>query len=248
MTNFRFGYNHIDKHLSFKSTDFIVLAQRPGMGFENLLLNASIRTYDSICYICTELKEEKIKFYHKKIKSNYKQIESFNFLVDERNNKSKNLKIVSLELPNTIELIEFIMKNKSDFNYFIIDNLSFIDKKINQLFNEDKNYQNILRHLKVLSILIKKNIILLADIDYNVERNKKYKTAKFGYYNSLACKEKYIDYLITLFRPQYYGMKTNIFEEEYEMGYTFLNVAKTKRNLSQYEFSLTYEESLFTFT
>lgn len=248
MGNFRFGYNYIDKHLSFKNTDFIVMAQRPGMGFEHLLLNTSIRTNDSICYICTELKNEKIKFYLEKIKDNYKQINSFHSFVNSRNNTSKNLKIISLELPTTIELIEFIVKHKKHFDYFIVDNLNFIDKDVNQLFNEDKNYQNILRQLKVLSELLKKNIILLTDIDYDIERNKKYKTTKFGYYNTLACKEKYVDYLITLFRPEYYGLKNNIFKEEYEMGYAFLNVAKTKKNLSQYEFSLTYEESLFTFT
>ena len=247
MDNFRFGFDHIDNNLQFTNTDFIVLGQVAGMGFELLLLNSFFRVDSSICYICTENKQYHLESNFKYLKKSFTDETSIYYLGGNEKLTLNHSKIYSLELPTIIELIEFIYQRETYFDYFIIDNLSYIGNNTNNLFNPDKNYQIILRHLKILNSSLKKNIVVLANFDQAILKNQNLNKGKYGYYHHYASKEKYIDYLITLYRPEYYGLKKNVYKKKYKKGYTLLNIGKTKQHLSKYEYSLIYNSNSFVF-
>jgi replicative DNA helicase len=139
-----------------------------------------------------------------------------------------------LELPKLTELVELIINIKDKYDFFIVDELTFINNKINAIFSEKKNYQTIARHLKILCTELNKNIIILTNIDRKIEELK----FSFSYY---GIREKYFNSILILYRPSYYKITENEYCEKYEDGHSEIHVAKHQNNYSIHtEFALMF--------
>ena len=228
MKKFKLGYPHIDKYISFKKSDFIVIGGAIGMGKTTLALNILKRNESKGCYISLSETKEKLE----------RKLE----IMDKANDLMKSLKklgiesfknnaanLFFLEFPSLLELVELIVSKKNEFDYFIVNGLTRIDNNINPLFSENKNYHNILRHLKALCIALNKNIILLSNLDSEkIEEEKRF---AYHYYGR---KEKYIDYLITIHREDYYRGVFDDLEDLKKDNKAVLTIVKSKRKITEY--------------
>lgn len=158
--NFKLGYLHIDKYLSFDNNDLIILTSLNQLRID-LTLNIVSRNNTKCCYISTQKKQHILK--EKVVK-----IEKANSIVDVFEDDlqfTSNTDFIYLEIPTIVELIEEIVKEKDNCDYFVIDGLIFINEYTNPLFSSNKNYQSVLRHLKAVAELIEKPIVLLSALD-----------------------------------------------------------------------------------
>jgi DnaB-like helicase C terminal domain len=242
MKPFKFGYHHIDKHVSFRKSDLIVIASYSGMGLTTFALNIMKRNANHKgCYISLFDTKEKIDFKLGKMDKAYGLISKLKDFGIETLNQNP-IESHHLEFPALIELIEYIVHRKDDFDYFIVDGMTDIDTGINPLASENKNYQYILRHLKAISVALDKNIVLLSNIYKPVEEEH-----RFSYRKNIN-KEKYIDFILTLYRPEYYGVVENELGEEYQKGETILFLAKSREPVTGLFFNLTFDWRNFLFT
>jgi replicative DNA helicase len=97
-------------------------------------------------------------------------------------------------------LAEHLVKiNRSDNpDFFVIDSLDYIGKEKPFFLNQNKKYQKQLRHLKVLAQAMNKLIYLLTSIDQSIEECEPF------FYHRKVHREKYADYILILYRWEYY--------------------------------------------
>src|SRR5690554_158696 len=217
---FKTGYESIDRNMPVSATDLICIASKPEMGCTMFALNVMQRSCESKgCFISLIDTKQQMKSKIDILSKN----ESF------YNNKDpyqfKEIDFKFLELPTTLELIEFIVSISHDYDYFVIDRLSYINLNLNTnpVFSKNKNYHEIVRHLKSACSLMKKNIILLSTISHEIKDDEE---VSFIYY---GLREKYFDHIITIARPEWYKVENSYyFGKNYEIGQTVVNVVKTQ--------------------
>src|SRR5690606_33321022 len=120
--------------------------------------------------------------------------------------------------------------------YFVIDDMGELNEDINPLFSKDKNYQFVLRSLKLLAKSLNKNIILISQLDRRIEVRANEDGYTFPFpFSYYARREKFIDHILIIHRPAYYNIKKNEFEEVFEFNDGLLYFAKTKffKNLGE---------------
>lgn len=243
MKNLKFGFSHIDDENILDKSDLLVIGGRPGMGKTSLVLNIIIRNKKAKgLYISLKETEYKILDKIKNIKSVQKTMYPLKELEVEQL-EMEEIQMICLENPKFIELVELIVSNKNEYDYFVLDELTEIDGKINPLFSKNKNYYKIIRHLKALANALDKNIILLSNLNKKIEKKGK-KKFNYLYYGN---QEKYIDYLMVIHRPDYYGIYKNKFNEEYSDGECTLYFAKSKRKAPSSEYIVTFNGNKLLF-
>jgi len=217
--------------MTFSATDLICIAGRPGMGCTTFALNIMLRNKDTKgCFISLVDTEQKVK---RKIDTITAR-QTDNNTIDLSKNQEIDFKF--LELATTLELIEFIVLISNDYDYFVIDSLSYINLKTDSIFSKNKNYQEVVRYLKSVCSLMKKNIILLSTTSHEIEEESKF---SFSYY---GIREKYFDHIITIAKPEYYRIKTDEFGRDYEKGETIVCIAKTRSEKDSFETSLRFSK------
>lgn len=228
MTSNSLDLTFIKNRLSLKNDELIILGGRPGMGktlFAISLLNNSLQKG---CFISLCDSDEEI-FY---------KLEKMNI-----NSSQSNFDSICMEQPSLLELMELIVLQKDKFDYFVIDDMSGLNEEIEPLFNHNKNYQFIFRHLKLLAKSIGKMIILLSQLDRIVEEKP-----HTNRYNIISWKEKYIDHILIIYRSDYYK---NIDKKNTIAGISnaLLYVAKTKleKNLIE-EVKLNFKYPIWSLT
>jgi len=198
----------IEKTLNLKNDELVVLGGRPSMGKTSFALNMLNNSSKRGCFIELWESPEEISSKEEKMKIKDSQ---------------KNYETICMERPSLIELIELIVDQKDKVDYFVIDDMSGLNEAINPLFSKDKNYQFVLRYLKLIAKGLKKNIFLFSQLSRIVENGNFF---NFIYY---AIREKYIDHILTILRPAYYVIEVDPNTGlEFERNAAFLFVAKTK--------------------
>lgn len=220
----------IEKKLNLKSDELIVLGGRPGMGKTLFALSLMNNSPKKGCFLALCESSEEIAY--KEEKMNIKS-------------SQKNYVSICIELPSLIELMELIVAQKDKFDYFVIDDMGELNEDINPLFSKDKNYQFVLRHLKLLAKTLNKNIILISQIDEIIEvRYKENGYFPFSYY---ASREKFIDHILIIYRPTYYKIEVNEIGEVFEDNDGLLYFAKTKLKNSVEEVKLKFNRPVWSF-
>lgn len=244
MNNFKFGNSNIDNIISFNSDDLIVIGGRPAMGKTSFALNLLLHNGTSRgCYFSLNDTQDKLE--QKIIKIDNPSLLSLHLKeLNIETYSEGNFEVIFLDQPKLIDIIEIIVNKKDDFDFFIIDELTYIDKDITPIFSTSKNYQNILKQLKSLAKVITKNIILLSNIDRIIEEVEENKFA-FSYY---AKKEKYVDNMIILHRPEYYFIEKDENDRYYKKGECKVIFAKTLKEIANDEISLIFNSSNFIFS
>lgn len=241
MTNvnqFKTGYECIDRNMTFSATDLICIAGRPAMGCTTFALNIMLRNKDAKgCFISLVDTEQKVKRKIDIITAS--QTETGNNTIDF--SKTQEIDFKFLELATTLELIEFIVLISNDYDYFVIDSLSYINLNTESIFSKNKNYQEVVRYLKSACSMMKKNIILLSSTSHEIEEESKF---SFSYY---GIREKYFDHIITIAKPEYYGIKNDEFGRNYEKGETIVCIAKTRSEKGGFETSLRFNKDSLEF-
>ena len=234
---FKTGCEIIDRDMPVSATDLICIASRPEMGCTMFALNIMQRSYESKgCFISLIDTKRQLKSKIDIITKN----ESF------YNNKDpyqfKGIDFKFLELPTILELIEFIVSISNDYDYFVIDRLSYINLDTNPIFSKNKNYQEVVRHLKSACALMKKNIILLSEISHEIEDGSEF---SFYYY---GIREKYFDHIITIARPDSFMVEDcYYFGKDYEIGQTVVTVVKTQSQDGGFQTSLSFNKNSLEF-
>jgi len=232
---FKTGFESIDRKIVFSPTDLICVAGRPAMGCTTFALNMMQKNNNSKgCLISLVDTSQQMQ---KKMK----MIIAGQTTDDRGLSKTKEIDLKFLELPSTLELIEFIVTFSSDYDYFIIDELSYINQKTNPIFSQNKDYQEVVRHLKSICLLMKKNIILLSSISSEIEDESKLSFSHYG------IREKYFDHIITIARPEYYGIENDESGRDYEKGETIVCIAKTQLDNVGFETSLIFDSKNLAF-
>jgi len=227
-SKFKFGYYPIDEQITFDNDDLIVIASHPEMRTEVFALNIMKRNNDTKgCFFSLITPQKKLEITLSKINKCYKLSAGLSFLGIEE--LKGNFDCHYLHLPTTLELLETIVNLKNDYDYFVIDSLTFIDTNLKPVFSKDKNYQSLLRHLKIVAKTINKPIILLSS--FSVEMDD---YPVILYYYGIG--EEYIDYIFTFYIPDYY----NLLEEDTEV---IIDIVKTKTAIKETEISLIYDYS-----
>lgn len=177
------GLNEIDEKVSFKSSELIcILSQREDWGrsfaMSMILNNKDLKG----CYVSLS-----------------KHCEFIENLLAVLQPESKDKEIIEdcirfVELPSEIQLLEKLSELSNEFDYFIIDSVSYIKPYNHKVFEKSSKTQRILRVLKVVTQLMEKNIILLGDFDI---RDGEIAQKGLSY---VVNREKYIDYIFTLKR------------------------------------------------
>ena len=233
---FKTGYYGIDKNIVFSQDDLICLAARPAMGCTTFALNIMQNNKElKGCFI--SLVDSKYQLQQKLNVINAKH----SLDKEIQTNRIIDIPIKILELPTTIELAEYLASIAEKYDYFVIDNLSYIDQDTNAIFSKNKNYQTIVRHLKAACFLMQKNIILLSSISREIEENSKFSFSYFG------IREKYFDHIITISRPEYYAIDEDEFGKQYKEGETIVCIAKTKTENVGSVTSLTFDRESLVF-
>lgn len=171
--------NHFN--LEIEPNSLVVIGGRPGMGITTLglswILNAQENQKGHFISLYTSLTE---------IENEFPTVKEF----------GKSF----LEQPTTLQLMELLVTiNESDNpDYFVIDSLDYIGKEKPKFLNENKKYRKQLRHLKVLAQAMNKPIYLLTTIDQSIEEYDPF------FYHRKVHREKYADYILILYRWEYY--------------------------------------------
>jgi replicative DNA helicase len=200
-------FTFIKNKLNLKNDELIILGGRPGMGKTLFAINLLNNSSQKGCFISLCDSDEEI-FY---------KLEKMNIISSQSNFDS-----ICMEQPTLLELMELVVLQKDKFDYFVIDDMSGLNEEIERLFNHNKNYQFVFRHLKLLAKSIGKTIILLSQLDTIVEEK-----THTNRYNIISWKEKYIDHILIIYRSDYYkdiDKKNNI----RGISNALLYVAKTK--------------------
>jgi replicative DNA helicase len=193
--------------LNLNNDELIVLGARPGMGKTLFALSILYNSAQRGCFISLNETADEISYKEDRMK-----IKS----------SEKNYESICVERPSLLELMELIESQKYNCDYFIIDDMSGLNEEINFLFNKTKNYQFVIRHLKLLAKCINKNIILISQLDRIVEEQ-----SHETHYNFKTWDEKYIDHILILYRKDYYNVEPLNFNNV-DGGQSLLYVAKTK--------------------
>lgn len=228
--NFKLGYLHIDKYLNFDSNDLILLTSLNQIKTD-LALNIISRNKAKCCYISTNKTSHQIQHILQKIKKANSMVD---VIEEVECNKSSNF--VYLEIPTIIEIVEEIVNQKDNCDYFIIDELTYIKDFHYRICSSKKEYQFVLQLLKEIIKLMNKPIVLLSQIDNVVRDNNN----SFNYYYYLS-REKYLDYALVL----HYPYLAELIDDKTKSS---LIIAKSKKNISKIEFDLCYNEYYCLFT
>lgn len=248
MNNLIFGFEDIDNDIKLDNTDLILIGGRPAMGKTSFVLNLMLRNENSKgLFISLCETEYKIRSRIKKINTVSKILPFLEvFGISQLKDDSNNLDIANFEFPRLLSIIELIADKKDQYDYFIIDDITQIEERINPLFNENKNYQYVFRLLKSVSKAIGKNIIILSNIDRIVEEeNNGIGKFNFGYYGH---REKILDYIVVLHRPEYYNIEENMYGEKYDEGETLVCFAKNKKRYPRPEYSILFNRDFLYFS
>jgi len=225
MLEYNLDLSFIEQNTNLDSGELIVLGGRPGMGKTSFIMNLLSNSSRKVCFISLSESSEEIA---------YKK-ERMNIYPDSK----KNYDTICIDRPPLIELLELIVAQKGNFQYFVIDDLRSLEEDVNPLFSEHKNYQLVLRHLKVLAKSLHTNIILVSLLDKRVEDG-----FPFRFYSS---KEKYIDHLLIIHRPACYPIQINKFNDPIEYDDAFLYITKTKLLKDCDDFRLKFKYPLWYF-
>lgn len=220
----------IEQSLDLKNDELVVLGGRPGMGKTLFVLSLLNNSSKKACYISLCESSEEIAFKEDKM----------NISPDNKKYKS-----TFLDRPSLIELLELIVSQKENFDYFVIDDMSGLSENVNPLFCKDKNYQFVLRYLKLVAKSLVKNIILVSPLHKRIV-----KELSFNYY---SFRENFIDHIIIIDRPAYHNRKYKLYESFYELyepfedDDAFLHISKTKLLKKRNEFKLKYKYPFWSF-
>lgn len=191
--------------LNLKNDELVVLGGWPGMGKTSFVLNLLVNSSTKGCYISLCESSEEIAYREEKM----------NIYANHDKYKS-----ICMDRPSILELLELIVSQKDNFDYFVIDDMRGLSEDVNPLFSEDKNYQFVVRHLKLVAKSLCSTIILVSPFDKKI--GDVFDSSRF------ARKEKYIDHIIIINRPAYYGIRIDQFHGLLEDEDAFLYVSKTK--------------------
>src|SRR5690554_2868331 len=193
---FKTGYECIDRNMTFSATDLICIAEMPGVGCQTFALNIMLRNKEAKgCFISLIDTEQQVKSKIDTITASQTVNNTLDF------SKTQEIDFKFLELATTLELIEFIVLISENYDYFIIDRLSYINLNTDSIFSKNKNYEEAVRYLKSTCSMMKKNIILLSFVSHEIQDESK---ISFSYY---GIREKYFDHIITIARPDIMGLK-----------------------------------------
>lgn len=239
MDNLIFGIERIDNNIKLDSTDLILIGGRPTMGKTSFALNLMLKNENlKGLFISLSETEYKIKSRIEKLKSLF--LEAFGI------HPKADIDIENFEFPELLNIIELIVDKKNQYDYFVIDQLTEIGDKINPVFSDNKNYEYIFKLLKSVSKAINKNIIILSNIDRKVEENNNgIDRFNFYYYGS---REKILDYIVILHRPEYYFIKENEYGKKYEENETIIYFAKNKKINYPGEYSVIFNRNHLYFS
>ena len=236
---FDFGFPILNENIKLEKSELIIIGSRPAVGKLQFVLNILEYGQNNGCFISLNKTKKEVEKIQNNIRKNDKLIKQLeNVGIQTAQN---NYIVKYFELPTLVELCELIVQVKDEFDYFIIDQMVWIDEDTNPLFSKEKNYQNILRHLKVLANVLNKNIILVSSIHHIVEYKNSF---NFTYH---GIREKHVDYLFVLHRPSYYGLTSFWMYDNVASDDVFFCIAKSKDTHDETHFRLTYNFHTNTF-
>jgi replicative DNA helicase len=168
-------------NIEIEPNSLVVIGGRPGMGITTLGLSWTLNAEVSC-------------------KGHFISLHTTLAVLDSQFQGIEKLRKSYLEQPSTLPLVEHIVSvnNDSSPDFFVIDSLDYIGKEKPQFLNENKKYYKQLRHLKVLAQAMNKPIFLLTSIDQSIEECEPF------FYHRKAHREKYADYILILYRWEYY--------------------------------------------
>lgn len=220
-----FDLSYIKQILSLKNGELIVLGGRRRREKTSFVLSLLRNSSEKACFISLHESSEEIAYKEDKM-NRYPY-------------PKKNYESICIERPSLIELMELIVSQKDKFDYFVIDDLSGLEEDVNPLFSEDKNYQLVLRHLRVLTKSLSTNIILASSLDIRVDDGFNFRT--------YSRKEKFIDHILIIHHPAYYHIKIDLYNEPIMEDDAFLIVTKTKLSRAHHDIRLKFNYPLWFF-
>ncbi len=197
---FQTGFKGLDNALNgFQQDSLVVVGGLVGMGLTTFGMSLM------------EIEESRQKGHFISLYSTFMALEDqFPELLSQPETKTR---MSFLEQPRLLDLLEYIVEvnaNRSP-DFFIVDSLDFIGSKKNKFLSSKKNYQKNLRHLRVLAKTLYKPIVLLTSINPAIQSSDPF------LYPRITHREKYVDYILILYRWEYYG-KTICTEYGYEIA------------------------------
>lgn len=159
----------------------VVIGGRPGMGITTLGLSWILNVEDSR-------------------NGHFISLHTTLAVLDSQFQGIEKLNKSFVEQPSTLQLAEHIVGINKELSpdFFVIDSLDYIGKEKPKFLNENKKYQKQLRHLKVLAQAMNKPIFLLTTIAQSIEACEPF------FYHRKVYREKYADYILILYRWEYY--------------------------------------------
>lgn len=224
MLKFDLNISSIKKILNLKNDELVVLGVPRGMGKTSFVLSLLKNSSTNGCFIslCESPEEIASKEEKMNIHPYLKKYES-----------------ICIDRPSLLELLELIVSQNDTCDYFVIDDMSGLNEDVNPLFSDDKNYQFVLRHLKLLAQALCTNIILVSQLDKRIDNvfdSRRY-----------ARKEKFIDHIMIIHHPAYYHIETNEFNEPFEDDDAFLYISKTNLKGNMLDIRLKFNYPWWTY-
>lgn len=227
---FNSGYREFERLTGgFLTSDLTVLAVPPAMG-ANAFCMGMMDTrcgHGSILYLSLSATE-----YHTVLRMKSTGIQGIHENYDPRvlnvNHRDRIHRMLHLEMPSTLELLEAI-NSECELHMpdlIIINELSFIGHKRKHIFDPSGAHHKTLRQLKIMATALRCPILLIATIQNDrAEKRGRLLGAE-------AIHEPHVDNLMVMERYDYYDVQTDDLDEPVEPGDTDIHLLKCKRNLT----------------